>query len=405
MLLLLQYVLPTDSPKLSASAFAVALGPMLWAQHKPDRFDTWSAGIVLLQLALPGLRQPRGLQLFHSEYEKCNFNLDKWREQCRWLTKRDTAELDANDGAGWELAQALLRPRSILVGDDGSVSFVTGSNIPMRIGAREAISHRYLQPAVQLEKERAAAARAAKAAARLAAGESLGSADWEESSVDYADQGYGSSSGGRSFQQQQQQPRRPGGSKGGSSSRGNQGAGGSSSSSDSGQRGQQIGSGGRKVGWGALWGGSAVSGSGKGVSSEAEEMQVVEDAVATSSSSGGGGGLFGAAANMWRGLTDKLFDIEARILKTASNTAKQTTTVKKLKQKVRRDERRCLWKRSVIKQRRAQDKTLLCCFLLPWVSAGNCAATASAASIWCGTTSQAVRRFDVKEGVQGGQLS
>ena len=339
-------MLPTDSPKLSASAFAVALGPMLWAQHKPDRFDTWSAGIMLLQLALPGLRQPRGLQLFHAEYEKSNYDMAKWRQQCRWLTKRDTAQLDANDGAGWDLAQALLRPRSILVGDDGSVSFVTGSNIPMRIGAREAISHPYLQPAVVLEKERAAAARAAKAARRLAAGESLSSTDMEESSGEYGEEGYGYS-GGRSYQQQQQQ-RRPGGSKGGSkggsSSRGSGGqvAAGSSSGSGSGQR-AQTGSGGRKVGWGGLWGGSASSG--KHAAAEAEEVEEVEEVVmaaagkGVSSSSGGGGGLFGAAANMWRGMTDKLFDLEARILKTASNTAKQTTTVKNLRAKVRARER------------------------------------------------------------------
>lgn len=46
----LQFVLPTDSPHLAKSAFAMALSPMLWAQHKPDRFDSWSAGIVLLQV-------------------------------------------------------------------------------------------------------------------------------------------------------------------------------------------------------------------------------------------------------------------------------------------------------------------------------------------------------------------
>jgi hypothetical protein len=50
LLVCLQFVLPTDSPHLAKSAFAMALSPMLWAQHKPDRFDSWSAGIVLLQV-------------------------------------------------------------------------------------------------------------------------------------------------------------------------------------------------------------------------------------------------------------------------------------------------------------------------------------------------------------------
>lgn len=93
-------MLPTDSPHLAKSAFAMALSPMLWAQHKPDRFDSWSAGIVLLQLCLPPVRMPRGLNLFKVEYERAGYDLQRWRDGCRWLTRRDTAVLDADDGAG-----------------------------------------------------------------------------------------------------------------------------------------------------------------------------------------------------------------------------------------------------------------------------------------------------------------
>lgn len=96
----LQFVLPTDSPHLAKSAFAMALSPMLWAQHKPDRFDSWSAGIVLLQLCLPPVRMPRGLNLFKVEYERAEYDLERWRRSCRWITKRDTMVLDADDGAG-----------------------------------------------------------------------------------------------------------------------------------------------------------------------------------------------------------------------------------------------------------------------------------------------------------------
>ena len=42
---MLQYVLPTDSPHLSKNALRLAISPMLWAQCKPDRFDSWSAGV------------------------------------------------------------------------------------------------------------------------------------------------------------------------------------------------------------------------------------------------------------------------------------------------------------------------------------------------------------------------
>ena len=42
----LQYCLPTDAPHLAQTsrALAAALSPMVWARHKPDRFDSFSAG-------------------------------------------------------------------------------------------------------------------------------------------------------------------------------------------------------------------------------------------------------------------------------------------------------------------------------------------------------------------------
>eukprot|EP00983_Pelagomonas_calceolata_P006474 212800-Pelagomonas_calceolata.AAC.1 len=64
----MQYVLPTDSPHLSKSALRLAISPMLWAQCKPDRFDSWSAGITFLQLCIPYLRTDRGLKNFNNTY-------------------------------------------------------------------------------------------------------------------------------------------------------------------------------------------------------------------------------------------------------------------------------------------------------------------------------------------------
>lgn len=59
-----------------------------------------SLRVVFLQLCLPPVRMPRGLNLFKSEYERADYDLEKWRSSCRWLTKRDTVVLDAEDGAG-----------------------------------------------------------------------------------------------------------------------------------------------------------------------------------------------------------------------------------------------------------------------------------------------------------------
>ena len=56
-------MLPTDAPHLAEKSgpIAMAMSPLLWAQHRPDCFDTYSAGIVLLQLTLPFLRNSSGL--------------------------------------------------------------------------------------------------------------------------------------------------------------------------------------------------------------------------------------------------------------------------------------------------------------------------------------------------------
>ena len=56
------------SPSISESLLQQAVSPMLWARHKPDRFDMWSAGIVLLQLAVPTMRYDRGLKQFNAQF-------------------------------------------------------------------------------------------------------------------------------------------------------------------------------------------------------------------------------------------------------------------------------------------------------------------------------------------------
>ncbi len=41
-----QYCLPTDAPHLARHArpLAMAMSPLLWTRHKPDLFDSYSAG-------------------------------------------------------------------------------------------------------------------------------------------------------------------------------------------------------------------------------------------------------------------------------------------------------------------------------------------------------------------------
>jgi hypothetical protein len=55
-----------------------------------------------------------------------------------------SAVLDADDGTGWALAEALLRPRKVEVSDDGGVRFVeeTGARRLPIVGA---LKHPFLQ--------------------------------------------------------------------------------------------------------------------------------------------------------------------------------------------------------------------------------------------------------------------
>lgn len=138
-----QFALPTDSPELSG-LFSSVVSPVLWAQHKPDRFDTWSAGICMLQLALPSLRSDRGLQSFINLYgPRFKYDLDAWRKKST-IPAREFQALDADDGAGWTLLKELLVERSVQQLEGGGVRFIEGT---LRLSASEALRYSFFKQA------------------------------------------------------------------------------------------------------------------------------------------------------------------------------------------------------------------------------------------------------------------
>ena len=59
-----EFLIPSDDAPDIRKLFgpvALAAGSAAWVQHKPDRFDMYSAGVVMMQLALPSLRTNSGL--------------------------------------------------------------------------------------------------------------------------------------------------------------------------------------------------------------------------------------------------------------------------------------------------------------------------------------------------------
>lgn len=80
--------------------------------NSPDLFDMYSAGITLLQMAIPTLRSAASLKNFNSEIKTVGYDLKKWRELTR--LRPDFRILDLDSGRGWDLATKLISERGFL---------------------------------------------------------------------------------------------------------------------------------------------------------------------------------------------------------------------------------------------------------------------------------------------------
>ncbi|CAI5516837.1 unnamed protein product [Closterium sp. Naga37s-1] len=101
---------PATTPHLPPDPLASLLSPFLWVANSPDRFDVFSAGVVLMQLSLKSLRHEANLEGFNNELKRCDYDLSKWRKKFR-PSNADMALLDAHGGAAFDLAQQLLQKR------------------------------------------------------------------------------------------------------------------------------------------------------------------------------------------------------------------------------------------------------------------------------------------------------
>ncbi|XP_061375499.1 serine/threonine-protein kinase STN8, chloroplastic-like [Gastrolobium bilobum] len=121
------YVLPEETSSLPPEPIAAFLSPILWQLNSPDLFDMYSAGIVLLQMAIPSLRSSSGLKNFNLEIKTYGYDLNKWRDSTR--LKSGFQVLDSDYGRGWDLATKLISKR--------------GSQRRGRLSAAAALRHPY----------------------------------------------------------------------------------------------------------------------------------------------------------------------------------------------------------------------------------------------------------------------
>ncbi|CAK9193349.1 unnamed protein product [Sphagnum troendelagicum] len=132
------YVMPTSTPALPPDPLCSVVSPLLWLLNTPDRFDLFSAGLILMQLSVRQLRYDVGLETFNSELKRAGYDLDVWRRRCH-ISKEEFALLDADDGLGWELAKAMLQPRH------DKNFFIWPSLGSSRPSAAAALHHRFIQ--------------------------------------------------------------------------------------------------------------------------------------------------------------------------------------------------------------------------------------------------------------------
>jgi hypothetical protein len=56
-----------DFPRAPAPILAALLSPFAWFYGRPDLFDSYSAGILLMQMSVPQLRSPSNIRQFNNQ--------------------------------------------------------------------------------------------------------------------------------------------------------------------------------------------------------------------------------------------------------------------------------------------------------------------------------------------------
>eukprot|EP00798_Chlamydomonas_sp_ICE-L_P012541 gene12541-15758_t len=125
-----ELVMPKEFPRAPLPILAAMVSPAVWSWGRPDLFDAYSVGVLFMQLSVPKLRTNGGIKQFSQEMKQCDYSLFAWRES-RGLGY-DFSILERNNGAGWDLANQLIRRRNLIRKG--------------RISVRRALLHRFFIP-------------------------------------------------------------------------------------------------------------------------------------------------------------------------------------------------------------------------------------------------------------------
>jgi serine/threonine protein kinase len=124
-----EVIMPKSFPRPPVPLLAALAAPLAWQYGRPDLFDTYSAGIVMLQMAVPQLRSQQGQRGFNQALAQCDYDLARWRNSSVMAQRCDFELLDRQGGAGWDLVCRLVKEKD---------QYNRG-----RLSASEALRHRY----------------------------------------------------------------------------------------------------------------------------------------------------------------------------------------------------------------------------------------------------------------------
>ncbi|KAI8474732.1 MAG: kinase-like domain-containing protein [Monoraphidium minutum] len=123
-----ELIMPQDFPRAPTPLLAALLSPLAWAYGRPDLFDSYSVGVLLMQMAVPQLRGGSAIRLFNSQLLQFDHDVEAWRRGPGRAF--NFALLDRQGGAGYDLACRLLAKRD---------KFNRG-----RLSAAQALGHRFV---------------------------------------------------------------------------------------------------------------------------------------------------------------------------------------------------------------------------------------------------------------------
>lgn len=107
-----ELVMPETVPRAPVPLLAALGAPFLWQFGRPDLFDSFSAGMIFVQMMVPQLRNKQSQTQFATDLKRYNNSFEYWRQSSPMARQCDFFLLDRQGGAGMDLAKKLIRERN-----------------------------------------------------------------------------------------------------------------------------------------------------------------------------------------------------------------------------------------------------------------------------------------------------